>query len=191
MSTLDVRDDLEVREEFTRLVADLDRRWPELPRSVVLPYSPLPVVLENRGTPWLYGPAWRDPLLGEDGPGFVPRRVRSELRRMVAADLPFDDVAVAHELDPEGPVRALRPLLADGPRTCTDEVARALVGPVPDHSGVARAVGILDALVGGPAPWAADALEVLLDPIVFGVVAPYGLLHGAPAVFQPLAAWRW
>ena len=89
-------------------------------------------------------------------------------------------------------MRSLLPLLADGPRTCTDEVARELVGPVPDHPGVARTVGILDALVGGDAlAWAGDALERLLDPVVFGVVAPYGLVHGAPAAFQPLVAWRW
>jgi hypothetical protein len=33
--------------------------------------------------------------------------------------------------------------------------------------------------------------EVLLDPIVFGVVAPAQPCDGEPAVWIPLVAWRW
>jgi hypothetical protein len=121
----------------------------------------------------------------------LPRRQRRELRRIASAGPRFDAVAIAHELDADGPAGVLLPLLADGPRTCTDAVAQELVGPVPVHRGVARAVATLDAVLGGDALARAGAiLDRLLDPIVFGVVAPDGLVHGTPAVFQPLVAWR-
>lgn len=196
MQALDIgRDaalDAPMREELAQIAADLERRCPHLPRAIVLPWSDHPVVALDRGAPWLYGPAQRDPLLGRDGPKVLPHRQRAQLAELAATGPRFDAVAVAHELDPDGPVRTLLPLLADGPRTCTDEVARRLVGPVPVHPGVVRASGVLDALAGGDAlMWAASALDRLLDPIVFGVVAPFGLRHGVPCVWLALVAWRW
>jgi hypothetical protein len=197
MQTLDIRRDKAlagpVRDELTRLAADLERQWPQLPPPVVLPWSDHPVVALDRGTPWLYGPADRDPLRGRNGEAIVPRRQRRELARIAATRTRFDAVAVAHELDAHGPVRELLPLLQDGPRTCTHEVARALVGPVPAHPTVTRVAGALGRMVGGlgSAAWAGGVLDLLLDPIVLGVVGPYGLAHGTPAVFQPLTAWRW
>lgn len=196
MQTLDIRRDATLdagtRDELARIAADLERRCPDLPPAIVLPWSDHPVVALDRGDPWLYGPAERDPLLGRDGPKVLPRRQRARLAEIAATGPRFDAVAVAHELDPDGPVRALLPLLADGPRTCADVVARELVGPAPVHPGVARAAGVLDALAGGDVlMWAAAALDRLLDPIVFGVVAPHGLRHGAPCVWLGLVAWRW
>jgi hypothetical protein len=196
MQALDVRRDpamgVGTRSVLTRTAADLARAWPQLPAAVVLPYSDHPIVALDGDRPWLWAPVRRDPLMGESGVAVLPRRPRHELRRIAVEGFPFDDVAVAHELDADGPARSLLPLLQDGPRTCTDEVARELVGRVPDHPGVARAVGILDALVGGDAlAWAGEALERLLDPLILGIVAPYGLVHGKPAVFQPLVAWEW
>jgi hypothetical protein len=196
MEALDIRRDATldagVRDELARVVAHLERQFPHLPPPIVLACSDHPVVGLDGDTPWLYAFARHDPLLGENGVAVLPRPQRRQLQRIAATGARFDAVAVAHELDTDGPVRTLLPLLADGPRTCTDEVARALVRPVPAHPGVARAAGMLDALCGGDAlAWAGEALDRLLDPIIFGVLAPFGLVHGAPAVFAPLVAWRW
>ncbi len=196
MQALDLRRDttLDVgtRDEFARVIAALEQQWPQLPSPIVLPCSDYPVVGLDGGTPWLYAFAQHDPLRGANGVAVLPRRQRHELRRIAAAGSQFDAVAVAHELDVNGPARSLMAELSDGPRTCTDEVARALVGPVPAHPGVSRAAGMLDALFGGDAlAWAGAALDRLLDPILFGVVAPFGLVHGLPGVFQPLVAWKW
>jgi hypothetical protein len=197
LQTLDIRPgtglDVGVRDELAPVAADLARQLPDLPPSIVLPWSDDPVVTRDRsGAPWLYASASRDPLRRGDGVAVLPRRQRRQLRRIAAVGARFDAVAVAHELDPDGPARSVLPLLADGPRTCTDEVARALVGPVPQHPGLARVAGMLDQLRGGDAlTRVSKALDRLLDPVVLGVVAPYGLVHGAPAVFQPLVAWRW
>jgi hypothetical protein len=191
MQALDIRRDtaldVAARDEIARVIAGLERQFPQLPPAIVLPYSPQPVVALDRGTAWLYTPAEGDPH-----GGVLPRRQRRQLRRIAATGARFDAVAVAHELDGNEPVQSLLPELRDGPRTCTDELARALVGPVPPHPGVARAAGALDALCSGNVlTRAAGAIDRMLDPIVFGVVAPFGLVHGAPAIFQPLVAWRW
>lgn len=196
MPILDVRDDPTLdprtRADLDRVIAELEGQFPQLPSPVAGVWSADPLLVDDHGTPWLISPAGRDPLFGPGGPAVLPRRPRRELCRIRAAGHRFDAVAIAHELDAAGPAGALLPLLRDGPRPCTDAVARELVGPVPPHPVLARAVGILDALVGGDAwAWAGEALERILDPIVFGVVAPHGLAHRTPVVFQPLVAWRW
>jgi hypothetical protein len=193
METLDIRHDLAIdaatRDELARLTADLERRFPQLPPPIVLPWSDQQAVALDRGRPWMYGPASTDPLMGGRGPAVLPRPQRRQLAQIAATGARFDAIGVAHELDPEGPARSLLPLLGDGPRTCSEAVARDLVGPIPAHPGVARAVGALGALVRGDLP--ARALDQLLDPVIFGVVAPSRLMHGAPSVWQPLVAWRW
>jgi len=143
-----------------------------------------PVVLLDKGRPWLYGPIERDPLMTARGRVTLPRREIIRLRALATRDLPFQRIAVAHELDPDGPVAALTPMLGDGPRACTDPVARALVGPQPVHPLVHRAVRMFDAMARG-------AAEKALDPILFGVLGAPDLAHGRPALFYPLVAWRW
>ena len=196
METFDIRHDLVIdpvtRDELARLTADLERRFPELPPPIVLPWCDQQAVALDRGRPWMYGPATTDPLMGGRGPAVLPRPQRRQLARIAATGARFDAIGVAHELDPEGPARSLLPLLDDGPRTCSETVARELVGPVPPHPGVSRAVGALTALVRRDAgARAARALDRLLDPVIFGVIAPLPLTHGAPSLWQPLVAWRW
>ncbi len=196
METLDIRHDLAIdtatRDELARLTADLERRFPQLPPPIVLPWSDQQAVALDRSRPWLYGPANTDPLMGERGPAVLPRRQRRQLARLAATGARFDAIGVAHELDPDGPAKDLLPQLVDGPRTCSETVARELVGPVPAHPGVARAVEVLASLVRGDASArAARMLDRLLDPVVFGIVAPWPLAHGVPSVWQPLVAWRW
>ena len=182
--------DAGMRDELARVIADLEQQWPQLPPPIVLSCSDRPVVGLDGGTPWLYAFADPTPCAARTGTPSSPvgsagscpdRGGRSQ----------FDAVAVAHELDVNGPVRSLMAELADGPRTCTDEVARALVGPVPAHPGVSRAAGMLARSSAASPGVGGAALDRLLDPIVFGVVAPYGLAHGLPGVFQPLVAWKW
>ncbi len=173
-----------------RSAAALAWRHPDLPAPSVQEWSDLPVVLLDHGVPWLYGPLEHDPLLGPAGSGVLPRRERRILRERAERGPRFDAVAVAHELDPRGPVRVLLPMLRDGRCTCAPAVARELVGPPPAHPAVARAAGLLAAAVRAPRALAGVA-DAVLDPIVFGVVAPHGLVPGEPCLWYPLAAWRW
>jgi hypothetical protein len=195
MLTLDIRAEGSAdtsSRELAHLAASVRRNWPQLPSPITLEWSDRPVVALDRGAPWLFGPVDRDPLMGPGGPAALPRRQRRRLEEVAASGPRFDAVAIAHELDPDGPVRSLLPLLRHGARACTDEVARELVGPAPAHPGVVRAARLLDSLFGGAGPAAAArALDALLDPIVFGVLAPAPLVPGTPSLWFPLAVWRW
>jgi hypothetical protein len=163
---------------------DLRRRFPQLQAPRTFAWSEQPVVVLDQGVPWLYGPVERDPLMTARGRVALPRREIKRLRALAALDVPFQRLAIAHELDPDGRVAEYMPELGDGPRTCTDDIARELVGPQPVHPWVRRAVHIFDAAARGTA-------EMVLDPILFGVVGAPELTHGRPAHFYPLAAWRW
>lgn len=179
-------------EKLTPLAANLAQQWPDLPAPVVRSWSDHPVVTLDRGAPWLYRPVDRDPLMSHPGSVRLPRRSLRQLRAMAAAGVRFPALVIAHELDPTGPARSLLPLLQDGPRTCTDEVARALVGPAPPHPSVTLVARLLARIVGGPpAARAGLVLDRLIDPIVFGVVAPGRLVHGAPSLWYPLVPWMW
>jgi hypothetical protein len=167
-------------------------RFPQLPDPLVLPWSELPVLGLDRETPWLYGPIERDPLAAPHGRTVVPRREIRRLRKLAAWDVPFQRIAVAHELDPDGAVRDLLPELRTGPRTCTDAVATAVVGPQPVHPAVRGTARLLDAIAGrGVGTAMARALATALDPIIFGVVGMPETVQGEPALFYPLSAWRW
>ena len=136
------------RSELIELSVQIKDKWPSLPHPLLLEWTETPLVsLDRSGVPWVIGPAERDPLRSSRGRTVVPRRQRVRLKRMADLGVPFQRLAIAHELDPGGPVQRLLPALRDGPRTCTDEVARALVGGVPAHPGVTRGVRVLDAAV--------------------------------------------
>jgi hypothetical protein len=118
------------------------------------------------------------------------------LRRLADSGVEFDRIAIAHQLDPRGPVATLLPLLREGPISCSDQVARAVVGPLPPHPGVTRALAMLDRMVGhglqATRSIGRAGREALRDPIVFGVngfdTAPQ---EGESALWYPLAAWWW
>src|SRR6476646_1953351 len=151
------------------------RRFPQLQEPRMFTWSEQPVVVLDRGAPWLYGPVERDPLMTARGHVVLPRREIKRLRALAALDVPFQRLAIAHELDPDGPASDIVPLLDDGPRTCPDAVPRALVGPQPVHPRVRRAVQIFDGA-------ARCGVEKVLDPILFGVVGAPELAHGCPAL---------
>ena len=144
--------------------------------------------------PWVFGPAERDPLPGRRGRTVLPRAARSRLTKIATYRVPFQAMTIAHELDPQGPVRELLPGLASGPQLCSDETARRMTGAVPAHPAVARAVRLLDHAVHGATTSAQAPARLIgrtLDPIVFGVVAPEPLQPGDPSLWYPLTAWRW
>ena len=105
MQTLDLRHDATIDaatwEELARLAADLVRRFPQLPAPIMLPWSDQQAIVDDGGTPWVYGPAHSDPLMG--GRAVLPRRQRRQLGRIAATDTSFDAIGIAHELDPDGP----------------------------------------------------------------------------------------
>ncbi len=171
-----------------------------IPHSAQLPvlratWYDEPVITLDGGLPYLVAPAARDPQRGPDGRHLIPGPQLARLRELGNTGLRFEQIAILHELDPNGPVSPLLPVLQRGPVTCSDEVARVVVGPVPEHPGVLRAVRGLDRVVAGFSA-VGSALragtDVLLDPIVFGVVGEGSRLRdGAPALWHPLVAWRW
>jgi hypothetical protein len=181
------------RSELTELSVQIKYKWPSLRDPLLLEWTETPLVsLDRSGVPWVIGPAEQDPLRSSRGRTVVPRRQRVRLKRIAELGIPFQRLAIAHELDREGPVKQLLPVLHAGPATCTDEIAHRLVGDVPAHPGVGRAVRVLDAAVrGATSAVPINAFITVLDPIIFGVIAPIAPRHGEPCLWYPLVAWRW
>ena len=184
------------RQELLNLHQEL-AQLTDLPTPVIQAFSEAPVIaLDPRHGAWIVVPAERDPLRNRRSHHRIPAQPRRELQRVAESGVRFDRIVIAHELDPRGPVAEIVPLLADGPHTCTDEVARRLVGPLPAHPRTSRAVALLDAIAQGTtslaAGFAAVAESLARDPIVFGVLGhPEPVDHGRPALWYPLTAWTW
>jgi hypothetical protein len=147
-----------------------------LPAPVRRAWSDRAVLVRDRGVPWVFGPV--------DGPVVMPGRVIRRLEEIAALGMPFQRLAIAHELDPDGPAADL---LEGGPRFLTAHDARSLVGPPRAHPALRRAARLLDRMVGATVTGLA---EKILDPILFGVVGAPDLAHGRPADFYPLVAWK-
>ena len=186
-----LRRTVDVDTELARLEADLMRQHAALAQPIVMTWSETATVALDRDVPWLFGPAERDPLRDDRGRLPLPRPVRSRLQELADSGLPFQRVALAHELDPAGPVRELVPSLRRGPAACPDATARLLVGPPPPHPAVRRAARALDVLVGGLGGGAVRVVDVVLDPIVFGVVGRRPPQPGDTTLWFPVIAWRW
>lgn len=185
--------DLDVRPvppDLADLAERLRRTLPELGRPLARPWTEEPTLLLDRGRPWLVGPVERDPHR-RDGRTVMPREQIRRLATLAERQLPVRRLAIAHELDRDGPVRALLPELRRGSRACTDEVARLVTGPAPPHPGVRRTVRVLDGLVGGAARATAAAVEELLDPILFAIAAPDAPESGSVCLWYPISVWRW
>jgi hypothetical protein len=168
--------------------------WPPLPDPLTIEWSDGMMLALDGQAPWIFGPAKRDPLRLPSGVTVIPRPARSRLRRIARSRVQFQRMAIAYQLDPAGPVQQLIPALQTGPRLCGDEVARNLVGEVPPHPWVARAVQALDSGVNcavGAARTPADLVSKVLDQIIFGIVSPTPVRHGDLCLWYPLVAWRW
>lgn len=182
--TADRRDVLELRADA------LAERHPWLPPAHRRLWSDEPVIAPDGERRWLVSPLERDPTLGRGGPKVLPAEQRRTLRRWMLDGPHLDAVAVAHELDPDEPLCSALLAESDGrARPVDDATARALVGPAPAHPAVSRIIGLLDRLGSRRGSgWVADAL---LDPLLFGIVAPPRPEHGAPALWYVVDAWRW
>jgi hypothetical protein len=179
--------------ELAELSVQINQMWPSLPEPRLLEWTETPLVaLDRSDTPWVIGPAEHDPLQSTRGRTVIPHKQRAQLKRIAKLGVPFQRLAIAHELDPQGRVRQLLPALRTQPQPCTNELARALVGDVPAHPGVTRAVTVLDAAVNGATSAVGiNAVVSVLDPIIFGVIAPTPPRHGHLCLWYPLVAWRW
>jgi hypothetical protein len=178
---------------LARLSRQVEVRWPDLPPPLALDWTETPLIAVDRSSvPWVIGPAERDPVRDSRGHTVLPRQQRVKLKRIAELGIPFQRLAIAHELDPDGPVKQLLPALREGPRRCTDVVARALVGGVPAHPGTSRAIRALESPIRATTSTAPiRVLSTILDPIIFGIIAPTAPLHGEPCLWYPLVAWRW
>jgi len=179
------------RPDARRTAIALRREFPQLRDPLILPWSEQPVIALDGDRPWLFGPIERDPQRTAGGRTVLPRRELRGLRELAQVGVPFQRLAMAHELDPAGAVRVLLPVLRKGPRTCTDAVARAVVGPPPPHPVVRRAGRMLDGMVRKTAVAVVGAGERLLDPILFGIIGLPGTTEGELVLWFPIAAWTW
>ena len=184
---------LQADPELAELSVQINQMWPSLPEPLPLAWTETSLVsIDRSGVPWVIGPVEHDPLPSARGRTVIPGKQRAQLKRIAKLGVPFQRLAIAHELDPQGPVRQLLPALRTQPQLCTQEVARALVGDVPAHPGVTRAVTVLDAAVSGATSAVGiNAMVSVLDPIIFGVIAPTPPRHGSLCLWYPLVAWRW
>jgi hypothetical protein len=165
--------------ELARLESDLARRWPQLQPAIVLDWSEELRLILDGDTPWVFGPAERDPMRGRDGRALIPRRQRAQLAEIASWGVPFQRISIAHEAHQPGPLGEHPPTRPGAPCTISDDVARRLVGRPPVPPGLSRVARV------------GRTLERLLDPIVFGVITPTEPRPGEVSLWFPLAAWRW
>ena len=190
-TTSDAAERARLDAELDRLGAELIERRPDLRPPIRVDWPQHSLLAFEAGRPWWLGPAECDPHCDRRGRIPMPPEPRARLQELARAGLPFQRVAIAHELDPAGPVRDLLPALERGPRTCTAETARMLIGTPPVHPGVSRAARLLATLLGRTSSAVGRVAETLLDPIVWGVVAPRAPRAGDATLWFPLVAWRW
>jgi hypothetical protein len=178
--------------DLVELDRQISQSWPDRNHPRVLDWTENPLLaVDDSGVPWLISPAERDPLQDKGGGTVLPRKQRAQLKRITKLGVPFQRLAIAHELDPEGAVQELMPTLNSGPQFCSDEDARALVGRIPPNPGLIRALQALDSAVRVATSIVPSSLWTILDPIIFGIIAPTMPQQGQPCLWYPLVAWRW
>ena len=199
MQGLDVRSrprhqDSRTRARFADFNAYLHWVCPALPDPLTMAWSDDLTLALHGGVPRIVGPERLDPLRTTDGATVAPDWALDRLERFAACGVPFQRVAIAHELDPDGPVRDELNGLRWGPRTCSDQEARRLVGQVRAGPGLAGSVRLLDMALSGATSASRTANRPPRKPListVFGVTAPTPPRQGDISLWYPLATWRW
>ena len=179
------------RADLYDLGAHLHLVWPTLPAPMVLEWSDNPFITLKLGVPWIYEPVALDPLRSSRGAAVLPGRVQARLKRTARLAVPFHRVAMAHELDPDGPVRDELSELRSGPRPCTGDDARRLVRKVPANLWVTRFLALLDAAITGATFAVRTRAAAARKQVIYGVVASSAIRDGEFCLWYPLAAWRW
>lgn len=190
---------------------DIRKRAPELKPALVAPWVDHARLYKDEGGPWLVTPYDTDPLTQKDGGYPFPKDVKRVLSGLVARGVDFDDLAIAHELDPKGPAGALLGKIPSTGIAVDAHAAKELVGPLPATHATMQMASVMDKstklagqglrhapkiLAGAAiAPLALVALAPIaladgLDPIVFGVKHIEGDKKCA-SLWYPLAAWKW
>jgi hypothetical protein len=209
----------ELRPSVARRVATLERHTPEIigaarRAGTEIEYLGInPLFAEARlyngvQTDWVLAPADKHEAV------VVPRHARQALQRLIAADIDFPVIYVAHEV-PKEHTEHLRPAVDQGHIVLDRAEAAALVGPVPPPAAAVelgdrlaerstqvvnaarRAVSIAGqtalGIVAAPVALVGGALASLgnLDPIVLGAIPALSARPGQPAAWYVLARWDW
>ena len=90
--------------ELAELSVQINQMWPSLPEPLPLAWTETPLVsIDRSGVPWVIGPAEHDPLRSARGRTVIPHKQRAQLKRIAKLGVPFQRLAIAHELDPRRP----------------------------------------------------------------------------------------
>lgn len=180
-------------------------KLPALPNPIVASWQEALRLVIDRGQPWIIGPLDNDPYLTKAGGYPLPAEVAEQLHAISARGARFHRIAIAHEVNPNGAVAGLLPKARHGGLALTPQQAKACLGPAPAAEKSKQLAAAMDksirkmlraAAKGSAAVGAALAAPILapmmLDPIVFGVVGMGGTpMIDRPAIYYPLAAWKW
>ena len=197
-------DDLQVKQ--ARLVDErLRSRVPDLRAPFVAIWENHHRLVMDKAVPWLFCPLEIDPLRNPRGGYPLPTEVASELSRLSEAGASFDQIALAHELDPTSKALAnIDDVPSEGLIMSPRDAAKALGRTPAPESSLASARKIDEGLrktgrvvrrgIEGLAlaAVALPAAALASDPIVFGVAGIHGVpMSGKPVLYYPLAAWLW
>jgi hypothetical protein len=174
-------------------------KLPVLPNPLVASWDERQRLVIDRSEPWIIGPLEIDPYLTKAGGYPFPARVADQLQRISAGGARFHRIAIAHEVDRNEAVAALLPKMTPAGLPITPQEAKACLGRLPSAQKPKQLAAAMDKAVKnviGCAVGATTAVlaapAMMLDPIVFGVIGIGGQPRtGEPAVYYPLAAWKW
>jgi hypothetical protein len=176
--------------QWTEIAASRDaalrKRVPGLPAYEVAPWNPEPLLVMDKGLPWIVMPYDKDPLRNRDGGYPFPRQVKCSLQNLVTEGIDFDTLAIAHELDPKGPVA---PLIGKIPPTgllCDAATTNTLVSETPATEVSKRMANTLNRAGDAVAESASKVLLGLALAPVAVVVAPFALLAAAVSEIDPI-----
>ena len=102
-------------DELARLGEELAHQWADLHPPIEMEWPATTTVALDRGAPWLFGPAERDPLRDRKGRVYIPSDSRARLQELAKRGLPFRQVATATSWTPSVPSASSCPTCGTGP----------------------------------------------------------------------------